>query len=192
MVWVAVGDGRIAICNTNCPDQEICYMETNRFPDNAVNLINICSIGEHTVVLGYASGTLLFVEHPEMGHDCFLLLSVVLELEKPQVTESVQCQSGLHDVEFISSIQELWCGCENGVIEIFDLSKRVVASKNTLNLQSQSPDALQNSAVLQLKLASLNVFALHRSNVISCWRVNDHCLIKVISPNFQGLKIFYI
>ena len=186
MVWVAVANGRIAICNTNCQDQEICYMETNRFPDSAVDLINICPIGEHTVVLGYASGTILFVEHPEMGHDCFLLLSVVLELEKPQVTQSVQCQSGLRDVEFISNIQELWCGCENGWIEIFDLSACVVASKTTLNLQSQLPDALENSAVLQLKLASLNVFALHRSNVISCWIVNDHSFVKVISPNFQG------
>ena len=186
MVWVAVEDGRIAICNTNCQNQEICYMETNNFPSNAVNLIKICPISEHTVVLGYANGILVFVEHPEMRHSSFLLLSVDLELEKLRVTKSVQCQSGLHDVEFVSNIQELWCGCDNGLIEIVDLSPHIVTSKKTLNLQSLSPDILENSAVLQLKLVSLDAFALHRSNVISCWTVNEHSFVKVISLNFQG------
>ena len=186
MVWVAIEDGRIAICNTNCQNQEICYMETNDFPGNAVNLIKICPINEHTVVLGYASGVLVFVEHPEMRHSSFLLLSVDLELEKLRVTKSIQCQSGLKDVELVSNVQELWCGCDSGLIEIVDLSSCTIVSKNTLNLQSQSPDVLENSAVLQLKLVSLNVFALHRSNVISCWTVSEHSFVKIISPNFQG------
>ena len=186
MVWVAVEDGRIAFCNTNCQNQEICYMEMNNFPGNAVNLIKICPISEHTTVLGYANGILVFVEHPEMRHNSSLLLSVDLELEKLRVTKSIQCQSGLHDIELVSNIQELWCGCDSGLIEIVDLSSHIVTNKMTLNFQSQSPDVLENSAVLQLKLASPNVFALHRSNVISCWAVNEHSFVKIISPNFQG------
>lgn len=186
MVWVAVEDGRIAICNTNCQNQEICYIETNNFPGNAVNLIKICPISEHTVVLGYASGILVFVEHPEMRHSSFLLLIVDLELEKLQVTNSIQCQSGLNDIELVSDVQELWCGCDSGLIEIVDLSSRIVTNKEVLNLQLQSPDVLENSAVLQLKSVSLNVFALHGSNVISCWTVSEHSFVKIISPNFQG------
>ena len=186
MVWVAVEDGRIAICNTNCQNEEICYIETNNFPGSAVDLIKICPISEHTVVLGYASGTLVFVEHPEMRHSSFLLLSVDLELEKLRVAKSIQCQSDLNDIKLISNVQELWCGCDSGLIEIFDLSSCIVTNKKALNLQSQSPDVLQNSAVLQLKSVLLNVFVLHRSNIISCWTVCEHSFVKIISPNFQG------
>ena len=104
----------------------------------AVNLIKICPISEHTAVLGYANGILVFVfvEHPEMRHNSFLLLSVDLELEKLRVTKSIQCQSGLHDIELVSNIQELWCGCDSGLIEMVDLSSHIVTSKKTLTLQS--------------------------------------------------------
>ena len=187
MVWVAVEDGRIAICNTNCQNQEICYMETNDFPDNAVNLIKICPISECTVVLGYTSGVLVFAEYSEITSSCFLLLSVDLELKKLQVSNSIQCHSGIHDIELVSNAQELWCGCDNGLIEVVSYSSCVVTNRATLDFLSQSPDILENSSVLELKLASVNVFALHRSNVISCWDVTQHSLLKVISPDLQGL-----
>lgn len=190
MVWVAVEDGRIAICNTNFQNQEICYIETNNFPSNAVDLIKICPINEHTVVLGYASGLLVFVEHPKMRHDSFLLLSVDLELKK-RIAFSIQCQSGIHDIELMSNIQELWCGCDNGMIEVFDLSSCTDNGKNSLNLQLQLPDVYENLAVLQLKLASVNIFALHRSNVISCWGVSEHTFLKVISLSLQGKLSLY-
>ena len=103
---------------------------------NGVNLIKICPISEHTVVLGFANGILVFVEHPEMRHNSFLLLSVDLKLEKLRVTKSIQCQSGLHDVELVSNIQELWCRCDSGLIEMVDLSSHIVTSKKTLTLQS--------------------------------------------------------
>lgn len=183
MVWVAVEDGRIAVCNTDCHNQEICYMETKDFPGNAKDLFKMCPINEHNVVLGYTSGVVVFVEHPEMRHECFLLLSVDLKLKK-RVISSIQCQSNIHDIELISNVQELWCACDNGLIEILNLSSCTVANKNTLDLQS--PDVLENSAVLQLKLASASVFALHGNSVISCWSISEHSFLKVISPNLQG------
>ena len=164
MIWVAVEDRRIAICNTNCQNQEKCYMETNNFPHDAVDLIKICSINKYTVVLGYANGV----------------------LNKLQATNIIHCHSSLNDIELISNIKELWCGCESGMIEIVNFSSCNITNKNILDLQSQSSDITKNSAVLQIKLASVNVFALHRGNVLSCWAVNQHSLIKVISPNFQG------
>jgi len=188
MIWVAVEDRRIAICNTNCQNQEKCYMETNNFPHDAVDLIKICSINKYTVVLGYANGVLVFGEHPEItfSQNSLLLLSVDLKLNKLQATNIIHCHSSLNDIELISNIKELWCGCESGMIEIVNFSSCNITNKNILDLQSQSSDITKNSAVLQIKLASVNVFALHRGNVLSCWAVNQHSLIKVISPNFQG------
>lgn len=186
MVWVAVEDGRIAVCNANRQNQEISYTETKTFPGNAVDLIKILPIDEHTAVLGYANGMLVFVEHPKLRHDdSFLLFSMDLELKK-RVTNSIQCQSGLHDIELISDIQELWCGCNSGLIEVVDLPSCAFNNKNTLNLQLQSPNNLKNSPVLQLKLTAGIVFALHNDNIISCWAVNEHTFLKILSPHLQG------
>lgn len=186
MIWVAVEDGKIAICNTNCDNQKICYVELNNFPDNAVDIIEICPIDEHTVVLGCANGVLVFVKHQNISYSGFLLFEVDIKLKKLQVINSIQCHSSIHDIELISDVQELWCGCNSGLIEIIDFSSSVLTNKRILNLQSESSDIHENSAVLQLKLASANVFCLHRGNVISCWVASQQSLLKVISPHLQG------
>ena len=177
MVWVVVKDGRIAVFDTDYQNQE--YLETNDFPGNAVDLIKICPINECTVALGYSSGVVTFVEHPKMRCDSFLLLSVDLKLKK-RVIDTIQCQSALHDIELMPDIQELWCGCNSGLIEVVSLSSK------TLNCQLQSPDVFKNSPVLQVKFASMRVFILHRNDLIGCWAVREHAFLKVISPSFQG------
>ena len=177
MVWVVVGDGRIAVFDTDYQNQE--YLETNDFPGNAVDLITICPINEYTVGLGYSNGVVTFVEHPKMRCESFLLLSVDWKLKK-RVIDNIQCQSALHDVELISDIQELWCGCNSGLIEVINLSSK------TFSHQLQPPGVFKNSPVLQVKLASGRIFALHRNDLISCWAAREHAFLKVISPSVQG------
>jgi len=59
-VWVAVKGGKIAICNIKHKNEELCYMQTEGFPYDA---LEPCSISKDEVMLAYSNGLLVFATH---------------------------------------------------------------------------------------------------------------------------------
>ena len=105
-------------------------------------------------------------------------MSISLHMNKLNCIEVIHCQSALHNVELISCTSELWCGCDNGMVEVFDYSN--YTSKDVLIVQSHSTQLTQNSAITQMRSHSLAisedtvVFVLHHpGNVISCWKAKQ-------------------
>jgi len=166
-------------------------MQTEGFPEDAIEPIKICFINKDTVMVVYSNGSLVFATHQDLSPNSSLFMSISLQINKLNCIQVIHCQSMLHDVEVISCARELWCGCDNGIIEIFDYS--IYASKFIIIMQSHSSMLPPNSAIVQLKSHSFTtsddtvVFALHHpGNVISCWRVKHQSLLKVIPLDSQG------
>ena len=84
---------------------------------------------------------------------------------------------------------ELWCGCDNGIIEIFVPHARTsqVQLKSVLETHTSSRDIPQDAGIIQLRSsvkAVGHMYALHnQNNIISCWKTGEQpVLIAVVKP----------
>jgi len=171
-------------------------MQTEGFPEDSIEPVKICSISKDKVMLAHSNGSLVFATHQELNPNSSLLMNIWLHMNKLNCIQVIHCQSALHDVELISCTSELWCGCDNGLIEIVDYSN--YTSKDILVVQSHSSQLPQSSAITQITPHMLTasqdtvVFALHHpGNVISCWKVKQRSLVKVIPLDLQGKHLVF-
>jgi len=153
-------------------------MQIEGFSEDSVQPIKICFIKKDTVMVTYSKGSLVFATHQDLSPNSLLFMSISLHINKLNCIQVIQCQSTLHDGEVISCARELWCGCDNGMIEIFDYS--IYASKFIIQML-HAPSIVLLKSHSFTTLEDTVVFALHHpGNVISCWKAKQHSLLKVI------------
>ena len=80
---------------------------------------------------------------------------------------------------------ELWCGCENGIIEIFILCDEAckLQLRTILHTHNNSTDIPQNASIIQLKssIDAHTMYALHScGSVISCWSVCEQPILNTV------------
>ena len=77
-----VEDGRIAVCNIGCKNEELCYMQTERFPEDAIEPIKICFIKKDTVMVAYSNGSLVFATYWDLSLNSSLFMSISLHMNE--------------------------------------------------------------------------------------------------------------
>lgn len=184
-VWMALEHGSLVAVNNQSfkIEREIRELEAR---DNLVQIINL---GDHTkstaLALGYKSGVVVFVkfsfkfahglEVKSLGIDILSNLENELstvKLASPQLCTIETCKPQK------SQQFEVWCGCNNSVIEIVALNN---ATPKVLNTHSISADIPADASIIQLKSTPTNMYALHSGdNVISCWSVCEQPVLNTV------------
>jgi len=176
------------VCQTKVPELENEEVASMATVDNQAGLF----------VIVCKSGLLVFVtSHLKVEKMNFNILSLItakdgnekendvklsmLSIVSSQLNTVEVCKSQISDHMHI----ELWCGCENGVIEIFlpcnaDYKPQL---KTVLKTHSSSKDIPQNASIIKLK-SSVNghIYALHScGSVISSWSASyEHPILNAI------------
>ena len=160
--------------------------------DDLVQIVNLSDRNESAALaLGYKSGNVVLVkshfnfahgiEVKSFGLDVFSKLEYKLstvKLVSSQLCSFETCMSQK------SHLLDVWCGCNNGVIEIICLNDDTFEVQ-LLNTHNSSADIPQDASIIQLK-ASFNttahmMYALHScGGIVSCWSVNEQPALNVV------------
>ena len=140
------------------------------YKDGSVALISCCLKFEESDTGHYTMGAV------RATHRSVNLSVLIVKVSSSQLytIETYKPTSGDHQIE-------LWCGCDNGTIEILipHDGPSQLQLKATLYTHSSSADIPQDAGIVKLK-SSFNttaghmMYALHGcGSVISCWSVNE-------------------
>lgn len=160
--------------------------------DDLVQIVSLSDRNESTVLaIAYKSGTVLLVkshfklaqgiEVKSFGLDVFSKLEYKISTAKlvsSQLCSLETCKSQK------SHLYEVWCGCNNGAIEIITPSDETFKAQ-LLNTHNSSADIPQNASIIQLKFsfntAAHMMYALHSSGrVVSCWSVCEQPTLNAV------------
>ena len=204
-VWVVLENGKLLIINACSFRIE---HQLNKAELDKSNLVDMITIDDHAnlVTLAYKDGMVVFIKSSlKFSGDCEIgemdslsfgiLEEVNIKHENIKLfSTSISSSHQLYSIEACkpqdSEQVELWCGGDNGTIEIFVPHARTsqVQVKTVLKSQTSSTDIPLDASVIQLKL-SINttdhMYALHnRANIISCWKTGEKpVLVTVIKPS---------
>ena len=204
-VWVMLEHGRLLIINT-------CSFKTehqiNKAELDKNNLVDMITVDDHInlVTVAYKDGMVVFIKSSlkfngqhEVGEMDSLAFGILEEVNFKHenikfFAANVSSFKHLYAVEACkpqeSEQVELWCGGDNGVIEIFIPHIRTSQAqlKTVLKTHISSRDIPKDASIIQLK-SSVNtadhMYALHsHSSIISVWETGEQpVLITVIKPS---------
>ena len=204
-VWVMLEHGKLSIINTFSIKIE---HQINKTELNKNNLVDMITVDDYTnlVTVAYKDGMVAFLKsslkfngHHNVGEMNSLGFGILEEVDfkhenfKFFVTNVSSFQQ-LYTVEACKSQEseqvELWCGGDNGVIEIFIPHTRTSQAqlKTVLKTHTNSPNIPKDASIIQLK-SSVDttdyMYALHNhDSLISFWKTGEQpVLITVIKPS---------
>ena len=191
-VWMAFKRGNLKAVDAKSFKVENQMKKPEAQDDDLVQIVNLSDRNESTVLaVAYKSGTVLLVKsHFNFAHGIEVKsfgLDVFSNLEYKTSTAKL-VSSQLCSLETCKSqkshLYEVWCGCNNGAIEIITPSDDTFKVQ-LLNTHNSSADIPQDASIIQLKF-SFNtdahmMYALHSGgSVVSCWSVEQPALNAVI------------
>lgn len=203
-VWIALDPGKLLVINTSTfkPDHQI-YKPELRRTDNLVEMITVDNHA-NLITLAYQDGLVAFVNlkfnsHRSVGEMHSLGFGILEEVNFKQekiklFTANVSSSQHLCAIEACkpqgNEQVELWCGCENGIIEILIPCKRTSQAplKTVLDTHADSADIPKDASIIQLKSslsAKVRMYALHScGTIISCWNPGKQPVLNtVIKPS---------
>ena len=202
-VYVLLECGKLLIINTFSFKAE---HQINKAELDRNNLIEMITIDEHTnlITAAYRDGMVVFIKSSlkfnsrDIGGAHGLRFGLLQEMNFKHeniklFTAHISSPYQLHVIEACkprgSEQVELWCGSDNGVIEVLVPHARTsqVQLKSVLNTRSSSRDIPQGASIIQLRSSVSTVghmYALHNcDSIISCWKTGElPVLITVIKP----------
>ena len=204
-VWVTLENGKLLIINSSSFKTEHQISRTELVKDNLVEMI---TVDDHAnlVALAYKDGSVVFIKlclnlngHSGVGemHSLGFDMLNEVDLKHENIKLFATNISSSHQLYAVEACKpqdteqvELWCGSENGVIEIFVPYARTSQAqlKTVLNTYDDSAGISKDANIIQLKSSSntaADMYVLHScGRVISCWNAGKQpVLITVIRPS---------
>lgn len=206
-VWVTLEHGKLLIINGTTFKTE---HQINSAEIGNDDLVEMITADDHAnlVALSYKDGSVVFIKsclksngHREIGEMNSLGFGILEEVDRKHeniklYSANISSSRQLYAIEACkpqhSEQVELWCGGDNGTIEILVPYSRTsqVQQKSVLKSYISSAGIPYDANIVQLKSSTdtaADMFALHSSGmIISCWNADEKpvlvTVIKLSSP----------
>ena len=196
-VWMILKPGYLVAIDINTFEvlHNIVIPELENEP--VVTMVTIDSQAEQYVIV-CKNGLLIVVtaraKTIKQNHDFLSLIAAKGTSEKANVKLSMMhaMSSQLNAVEVCtlqnSNQVELWCGCDNGTIEIYNICDNRTSKPELLtvldsHINSTSAPQDVSAGIIQLKscINAHMMYALHScGRVISCWSVSERPTLNIV------------
>jgi len=206
-VWIALEHGMLLVINIKSFIIEHQFNRPELVKDGLVQMITVDGKAS-MIALAYSNGSIIFIKsclkfdshhdiHEMHSHSLSygILEEVNFKLENIKFFATNVSSSQLYSIEACkpqdSDQVELWCGCENSIIEIFIPHGRTfkIQSKAVLNTQSNLADVPRDASIIQLKFspnAQAKMYALYScGSIISCWNTGKQPVLNTIIKSSQ-------